>query len=59
MIPTIIHYCWLSGDKKPVDIQRCIDSWRRHLPDFEIRLWDIDSFDFDAVPFTRAEAYIF
>lgn len=53
MIPTIIHYCWLSGDKKPADIQRCINSWRHHLPDFEIRLWDIDSFDFDAVLFTR------
>lgn len=39
MIPKIIHLCWFSGDDYPVEIKRCLASWTRILPDFEIRLW--------------------
>lgn len=53
MIPKIIHYCWFSNDKKPRSIRRCIDSWHRVMPDYEIRCWDGNSFDFDAVPFVK------
>lgn len=53
MIPKIIHYCWLSGDKMPETIQKCIESWRHYLPEYKLRLWDINSFDFDSIPFTR------
>lgn len=53
MIPKIIHYCWFSNDKKPKSIQRCIDSWSRIMPDYEIRCWDGNSFDFDSVPFVK------
>lgn len=53
MIPGVIHYCWFSGDKKPRNIQRCIDSWTRVMPDFEIKCWDGNSFDFDSVAFVR------
>ena len=28
-------------------------SWKRHLSEYEIRHWKIDSIDFDAFPFTR------
>lgn len=45
MIPKIIHYCWLSSDPYPKNIQRCIDSWKRVLPDYEIWLWNFDRFD--------------
>ncbi len=45
MIPKIIHYCWLSGDPYPENIQRCIDSWKRVLPDYEIILWDTNRFN--------------
>ena len=45
MIPKIIHYCWLSGDPYPESIQRCIDSWKRVLPDYELILWDTKRFD--------------
>lgn len=40
MIPKIIHYCWLSGDKKPDSIARCIESWHKYLPDYQIKCWD-------------------
>ena len=39
MIPKIIHLCWLSGDPFPEDIQRCIDSWKAILPEYEVWLW--------------------
>ncbi len=42
MIPKVIHYCWISGDPFPEKIQRCYDSWKRVLPDYEIVVWDYD-----------------
>lgn len=56
MIPKKIHYCWLSGDPYPAKIKRCIDSWRKVMPDYEIRLWDKDSIDLDAAPAYVREA---
>lgn len=53
MIPKIIHYCWLSGEKYPESLRRCLETWHKHFPEYELRLWDIHSFDFDSVPFTR------
>lgn len=44
MIPRKIHYCWLSQDPFPASIQRCIDSWHRVLPDYELVLWNFDRF---------------
>lgn len=44
MIPKIIHYCWLSNDPYPSKIQRCINSWKKYLPDYEIMLWNFDRF---------------
>lgn len=38
-IPKVIHICWFSGDAYPVEVKECIDSWKRILPDFEIRVW--------------------
>lgn len=42
MIPKIIHYCWISGDPFPEKIQKCVDSWKKHLPDYEIIVWDYE-----------------
>jgi mannosyltransferase OCH1-like enzyme len=52
-IPKTLHYCWFSGDKKPKMIQSCIDSWKRTMPEYDIRCWDGNSFDFDSVPFVH------
>lgn len=40
MIPKKIHYCWFSGDAFPEKISKCIDSWKKFLPDYELVLWD-------------------
>lgn len=29
LIPKIIRTCWFSGEKYPVEIRRCMDTWRR------------------------------
>lgn len=53
MIPKTIHYCWFSGEKKPKTIQKCIDSWSKVMPNYTIKCWDGNSFDFDSVQFVR------
>ena len=45
MIPKIIHYCWLSKDPIPKDMQMFIDGWYEKLPDYEFMLWDFNRFD--------------
>ena len=53
MIPKIIHYCWFSGDSYPRLVRKCIKSWKKILPDYEIKLWNAHSFDFESVPFVK------
>jgi mannosyltransferase OCH1-like enzyme len=45
MIPKIIHYCWLSGDAYPQKIRKCLESWKKFLPEYEIILWDTKRFN--------------
>lgn len=53
MIPKIIHLCWLSGERYPKKIRRCIESWKKYLPDYEIMLWDNERFDVNSTPWTK------
>lgn len=39
MTPKMIHLCWFSDDPYPVEIKVCLDSWRRILPDYDVRVW--------------------
>lgn len=56
MIPKIIHYCWLSNDPYPPNIQECIQSWYKYLGDYEFKLWNKENFDIDSVKWVK-EAY--
>lgn len=56
MIPKKIHYCWFGRGKMPELALKCIASWKKNLPDYEIKEWNEDNFDLDLYPFTR-EAY--
>ena len=56
MIPKIIHYCWFGRGEKPELAKKCIASWKKFCPDFEICEWNEDSCDYLAIPF-MAEAY--
>jgi mannosyltransferase OCH1-like enzyme len=39
-IPKIVHFVWVGPNKPNEFIQKCIDSWVKFLPDFEIRIWN-------------------
>lgn len=56
MIPKIIHYCWFGRNPLPPLAQECIASWRKYLPDYEIKEWNEDNFNVNIIPYT-AEAY--
>lgn len=53
MIPKKIHYCWFGGAEKSKKIQRCIASWKRYCPDYEIVEWNESNFDLDQHPYLR------
>ena len=56
MIPKIIHYCWFGRGKMPELAERCIASWKKHLPEYQYILWNEDNFDITSVPYVK-EAY--
>lgn len=56
MIPKIIHYCWFGGNPLPESAKKCIASWRKFLPDYEIKEWNESNFDVNSIAYTR-EAY--
>lgn len=56
MIPKIIHYCWFGRNPLPESAKKCINSWRKYLPDYEIKEWNEDNFDVNIIPYTK-EAY--
>lgn len=39
MIPKIIHYCWFGGNPLPESAKKCIASWKKYLPDYQIWQW--------------------
>lgn len=56
MIPKIIHYCWFGKNPKPELVQRCISSWRKYCPDYEIIEWNEKNFDISKNQYAK-EAY--
>ena len=55
-IPKIIHYCWFGGNPLPELAQKCIASWEKYCPDYEIIRWDESNFDLNYNDYVR-EAY--
>ena len=56
MIPKIIHYCWFGRKPLPKSALKCISSWRKFFPDYEIKKWNEDNFDVHSIPYIH-EAY--
>ncbi|MBD5435325.1 MAG: glycosyl transferase [Treponema sp.] len=56
MIPKIIHYCWFGGKQLPELAQKCIASWKKFLPNYEIIEWNEGNYDVRKIPYT-AQAY--
>lgn len=56
MIPKTIHYCWFGGNPLPESARKCIDSWLKFFPDYEIKQWNETNFDVNIIDYTH-EAY--
>lgn len=57
LIPKVIHYCWFGKGEMPELVERCIASWKMHMPEWEYRLWNEDNFDITTAPQYVQEAY--
>lgn len=55
-IPRIIHYCWFGGKERPDIVKKCINSWERNLPGYEVREWNEKNFDIHCNLYVK-EAY--
>lgn len=56
MIPKVIHYCWFGPNKLPNSAKTYMQTWKKHLPDYEIKLWNEKNFDINLYPYAK-EAY--
>lgn len=56
-IPHIIHYCWFGGKELPNLAVRCIASWQKEIPQYELRLWSEENFDISKAPQYVQEAF--
>lgn len=52
----IIHYCWFGGNPLPKLAKKCIKSWKKYLPDFQIIEWNESNVNLEECKFIK-EAY--
>ena len=52
-IPKKIHYCWFGGNPLPKSALKCIESWKKYCPDYEIVEWNEGNFDLDCNAYCR------
>ena len=55
-IPKIIHYCWFGNNPLPELAQKCISSWEKFFPDYEIKEWNEQNYDVNKILYTK-QAY--
>ena len=53
MIDKVIHYFWFGGNPKDELVQKCITSWKKYCPDYEIIEWNEDNYDINKNKFMR------
>lgn len=56
MIPKTIHYCWFGHGGYPEIVKKCLASWQKYCPDYQIKRWDESNYNVEKTPFTT-EAY--
>lgn len=56
MIPKIIHYCWFGNGELSELAQKCIASWKKYCPDYEIKQWNETNFDISECKYMK-QAY--
>lgn len=53
-IPKIIHYCWFGNNEKPDKVIRCIESWKKYCPEYEIIEWNESNYNYNSHPYVEA-----
>lgn len=53
MIPKKIHYCWFGRGELTNKAKKCINSWKKYCPDYEIIEWNEDNFDINQNEYTK------
>lgn len=48
-----IHYCWFGDKPLPKLAKKCIESWKKFLPEYEIIKWSEENVNLDECPFIR------
>lgn len=56
MIPKTIHYCWFGNKPLSEDARKCISSWKKYCPDYNIIEWNEKNFDINCNRYVK-EAY--
>lgn len=56
LIPKIIHYCWFSGRKMPIKLQKCVATWKEQCPGYDIICWNESNYNVNKYRYTK-EAY--
>lgn len=56
MIPKVIHYCWFGGNELPESAKKCIESWKKYCPDYQIVEHNESNYDVNKNQYMR-EAY--
>lgn len=54
MIPPTLHFCWFGSIALPAAVERCIETWRCHMPDAEIVRWSENTWDVESNAFALA-----
>lgn len=55
-IPKIINYCWFSGNPMPIELVRCVNTWKELCPDYDIVCWNESNFDLSKYRYTKEAA---
>ena len=53
MIPKIIHFFWFGKKSIPEKDLKNIDSWKKYCPDYEIKMWTEDNYEFPDVDYVK------
>lgn len=53
MISKRIHYFWFGGEKKPDSVIKCINTWKKYCPDYEIIEWNESNSNINFCDFTK------
>lgn len=56
LIPKKLHYMWLGRNPLPDNLKKCINSWKKFCPDYEIIEWNEDNYDIEKHPYMK-QAY--